>query len=70
MASSDEENKIVLYHYSASPYAKRIVWYLALRDIPYVQCVSRHFYNSHDFHLHHDLLLRGTYLTPCLPTKN
>ncbi|KAJ0307047.1 hypothetical protein COL516b_004279 [Colletotrichum fioriniae] len=40
MASSDEENKIVLYHYSASPYAKRIVWYLALRDIPYVQCMQ------------------------------
>ncbi|KXH40932.1 glutathione S-transferase [Colletotrichum salicis] len=40
MASSDEEKKIVLYHYSASPYAKRIVWYLALRGIPYVQCMQ------------------------------
>ncbi|KAK1997898.1 glutathione S-transferase [Colletotrichum falcatum] len=40
MASSDEEKKIVLYHYSASPYARRIVWYLALRGIPYVQCMQ------------------------------
>ncbi|KAK1511857.1 glutathione S-transferase [Colletotrichum tamarilloi] len=40
MASSDEDKKIVLYHYSASPYAKRIVWYLALRGIPYVQCMQ------------------------------
>ncbi|OHE91563.1 glutathione S-transferase [Colletotrichum orchidophilum] len=40
MASSDEDRKIVLYHYSASPYARRIVWYLALRGIPYVQCIQ------------------------------
>ncbi|KAJ0160259.1 hypothetical protein CTA2_8270 [Colletotrichum tanaceti] len=40
MASSDEDKKIVLYHYSASPYARRIVWYLALRGIPYVQCMQ------------------------------
>ncbi|KAK2019318.1 glutathione S-transferase [Colletotrichum eremochloae] len=40
MASSDEEKKIVLYHYSVSPYARRIVWYLALRGIPYVQCMQ------------------------------
>lgn len=35
------EADIVLYHYAASPYAKRIVWYLALRGIPYDQCVSK-----------------------------
>ncbi|KAK2034678.1 glutathione S-transferase [Colletotrichum zoysiae] len=40
MSSSDEKKKIVLYHYSASPYARRIVWYLALRGIPYVQCMQ------------------------------
>ncbi|EFQ29168.1 glutathione S-transferase [Colletotrichum graminicola] len=40
MSFSGEEKKIVLYHYSASPYARRIVWYLALRGIPYVQCMQ------------------------------
>lgn len=30
---------IILYHYAMSPYAKRIVWYLTLRRIPYSQCV-------------------------------
>ncbi len=30
---------IVLYHYTFSPYARRIVWYLTLRGIPYSQCV-------------------------------
>ncbi|WYZ41626.1 hypothetical protein EsH8_V_000521 [Colletotrichum jinshuiense] len=40
MASSDEDKNIVLYHYSASPYARRIVWYLTLRGIPYVQCMQ------------------------------
>ncbi|CAI0646160.1 unnamed protein product [Colletotrichum noveboracense] len=40
MASSGEERKIVLYHYPSSPYARRVVWYLALRGIPYVQCMQ------------------------------
>ncbi|OLN85879.1 hypothetical protein CCHL11_05428 [Colletotrichum chlorophyti] len=40
MASPSEERNIVLYHYSTSPYARRIVWYLALRGIPYVQCMQ------------------------------
>ncbi|KAI5462398.1 hypothetical protein BGZ63DRAFT_355626 [Mariannaea sp. PMI_226] len=31
---------IVLYHYTASPYARRVVWYLALRGIPYKQCIQ------------------------------
>ncbi|KAK6349152.1 hypothetical protein TWF730_009906 [Orbilia blumenaviensis] len=29
---------IVLYHYVFSPVARRVVWYLALRNIPYSQC--------------------------------
>ncbi|XXH03781.1 hypothetical protein Hte_010187 [Hypoxylon texense] len=29
---------IVLYHYVHSPYSRRIVWYLTLRQIPYKQC--------------------------------
>ncbi|KOS20217.1 hypothetical protein ESCO_006221 [Escovopsis weberi] len=32
--------EIVLYHYPYSPYARRIVWYLALRGIPYKQCLQ------------------------------
>jgi glutathione S-transferase len=32
-------NGIVLYHYSFSPYARRVIWYLALRGIDYAQCV-------------------------------
>ncbi|CAM1500710.1 Fc.00g098720.m01.CDS01 [Cosmosporella sp. VM-42] len=31
---------IVLYHYGYSPYARRVAWYLALRGIPYSQCVQ------------------------------
>lgn len=33
------EQPIILYHYPFSPYARRIVWYLQLRGIPYKQCV-------------------------------
>ncbi|KAF3917816.1 hypothetical protein ABW20_dc0104777 [Dactylellina cionopaga] len=36
MAPSDLP--IVLYHYVFSPVARRVVWYLALRKIPYIQC--------------------------------
>lgn len=35
MASSDKQ--IVLYHYSFSPYARRVIWYLALRGIQYAE---------------------------------
>lgn len=35
-----QSKDIVLYHYSFSPYARRVVWYLALRNIPYTECVS------------------------------
>ncbi|PHH86828.1 hypothetical protein CDD83_9698 [Cordyceps sp. RAO-2017] len=31
---------IILYHYSFSPFARRISWYLALRGIPYSQCLQ------------------------------
>lgn len=31
---------VVLYHYSYSPYARRIVWYLQLRNIPYSECIQ------------------------------
>ncbi|KAK3360191.1 hypothetical protein B0T25DRAFT_515547 [Lasiosphaeria hispida] len=31
---------IVLYHYPYSPYARRVIWYLHLRNIPYVQCLQ------------------------------
>ena len=34
-------NGIVLYHYSFSPYARKVLWYLALRGIDYAQCVCR-----------------------------
>lgn len=37
---SEANNNIVLYHYSFSPYARRIIWYLALRGIDYAECVS------------------------------
>jgi glutathione S-transferase len=37
MAKSEE---IVLFHYTFSPYARRIVWYLNLRRIPYTQCLQ------------------------------
>lgn len=35
-----EELPIVLYHYAYSPFARRVVWYLHMRGIPYTQCVS------------------------------
>ncbi|KAL8971854.1 MAG: hypothetical protein Q9197_003060 [Variospora fuerteventurae] len=33
-------NDIVLFHYTFSPFAKRIVWYLAFRGIEYAQCLQ------------------------------
>ena len=32
-------NGIVLYHYSFSPFARRVLWYLSLRGIDYAECV-------------------------------
>ncbi|KAF3345214.1 putative transporter [Verticillium dahliae VDG2] len=40
MASSDSGKELILYHYSYSPYARRVIWYLTLRGIPYLQCVQ------------------------------
>jgi len=37
MASSKE---IVFYHYTFSPFARRVVWYMNLRNIPYSQCLQ------------------------------
>jgi glutathione S-transferase len=34
------DQPIVVYHYAYSPYARRIIWYLTLRGIPYVQCMQ------------------------------
>jgi len=31
---------VILYHYSFSPYARRVVWYLRLRRIPYRECLQ------------------------------
>lgn len=38
MASRD----IILYHYAGSPYARRLVWYLQLRNITYTECIQPH----------------------------
>ncbi|KAI0965105.1 glutathione S-transferase [Xylaria arbuscula] len=38
--SSWPDLPIVLYHYDLSPYARRLVWYLNLRKIPYSQCIQ------------------------------
>ncbi|KAL7793586.1 hypothetical protein V8C37DRAFT_378344 [Trichoderma ceciliae] len=32
--------EIILYQYASSPYARRASWYLALRGIPYSQCLQ------------------------------
>ncbi|KAL8418091.1 hypothetical protein RB594_001637 [Gaeumannomyces avenae] len=37
---ADSELPIVLYHYPFSPYARRVLWYLSLRGIPYKQCIQ------------------------------
>ncbi|KAK1754634.1 hypothetical protein QBC47DRAFT_222651 [Echria macrotheca] len=31
---------VIVYHYSFSPYARRILWYLRLRGIPYLTCAQ------------------------------
>ncbi|SLM34818.1 Thioredoxin-like fold [Lasallia pustulata] len=33
-------NNIIVFHYSFSPYARRVTWYLALRGIDYAQCLQ------------------------------
>ncbi|KAK4168904.1 hypothetical protein QBC43DRAFT_82651 [Cladorrhinum sp. PSN259] len=34
------KDKIILYHYPFSPYARRVTWYLRLRQIPYYECIQ------------------------------
>jgi glutathione S-transferase len=40
MPSPNPPNDIILFHYHFSPFAKRIVWYLHLRNIPYAECLQ------------------------------
>ncbi|KAH8820903.1 hypothetical protein F5884DRAFT_65739 [Xylogone sp. PMI_703] len=35
-----QSNEIILFHYSLSPYARRVFWYLNLRRIPFSQCIQ------------------------------
>ncbi|KAM5352465.1 hypothetical protein ACJ41O_005188 [Fusarium nematophilum] len=32
--------RVIVYHYPYSPYARRVIWYLTLRGIPYSQCLQ------------------------------
>lgn len=34
---ADSDRNIKLYHYDASPFSRKVVWYLALRQIPYAE---------------------------------
>lgn len=52
--------EIILYHYSFSPYAKRIIWYLTLRRIPYSQCVRPH-------HMPPFIPLESAFFSLCTP---
>jgi glutathione S-transferase len=40
MSSQEVPSDIILFHYAFSPFAKRIVWYLKLRGIPYAECIQ------------------------------
>ncbi|KFY16123.1 hypothetical protein V492_01540 [Pseudogymnoascus sp. VKM F-4246] len=31
---------IIVYHYAYSPYARRVIWYLNLRNIPFSECIQ------------------------------
>ncbi|KAK4178354.1 hypothetical protein QBC36DRAFT_234619 [Triangularia setosa] len=35
-----QQEPLILYHYPFSPYARRLIWYLKLRNIPYYQCLQ------------------------------
>lgn len=37
-ATQVPETGIILYSYDYSPYARKIMWYLELRGIPYAKC--------------------------------
>ncbi|KAJ5110784.1 hypothetical protein N7532_001319 [Penicillium argentinense] len=36
------DRPVILFHYPGSPYSKKVLWYLALRGIPYSQCIQPH----------------------------
>ncbi|KAF7954149.1 hypothetical protein EAE96_005280 [Botrytis aclada] len=38
--TSLQSPEIILFHYRFSPFAKRIIWYLTLRGIPYSECLQ------------------------------
>lgn len=38
MSTPTIPNDLIFYHYNASPYARRIVWYLQLRSIAFAEC--------------------------------
>ncbi|KAI1499822.1 hypothetical protein F5X99DRAFT_410610 [Biscogniauxia marginata] len=40
MTTPAQDLPIVLYHYHLSPYARKVVWYLTLRKIPFSQCLQ------------------------------
>ncbi|KAI1485205.1 hypothetical protein F5X96DRAFT_691127 [Biscogniauxia mediterranea] len=40
MTTRTQDLPIVVYHYHTSPYAKRVIWYLTLRKIPFSQCLQ------------------------------
>ncbi|GIZ44822.1 hypothetical protein CKM354_000800900 [Cercospora kikuchii] len=40
MSGINVPNEIVLFHYRASPYGRRMTSYLALRNIPYAECLQ------------------------------
>lgn len=40
--ASDSDRNIKFYHYSFSPYARKILWYLTLRQIPYTKVIQPH----------------------------
>lgn len=39
---ADVPNGIILFQYPFSPFARRLIWYLTLRGIPYAQCIEPH----------------------------
>ena len=38
--TGDNDRSIKLYHYKASPYARKIVWYLTLRELKYAEVMQ------------------------------